>query len=110
MEELHTRLDRLEASLRRTRATLTVVVLAALLALAGGALLATASSDTITARAFHLVDGQGKLRALLAVTPDGPGLALVDEQGELRAGLAVIRGGEGLNLWNAAGGSTFSAP
>ena len=130
--DVQARLDRLEASLRRTRFTLTAVILAALLTLAGGSLLATASSDTITARAFRLTDAQGRVRALLGMTPDGPGLSLLDEQGEVRAGLsvnsdgpglvfadeqgkvraglAVHQGREGLTLRNAAGRSTFSAP
>ena len=130
--DVQARLDRLEASLRRTRFTLTAVILAALLTLAGGSLLATASSDTITARAFRLTDAQGRVRALLhatpagpalalhneqgktramlTVTPDGPGLGFFDEQGKLRAMLTVHQGREGLTLRNAAGRSTFSAP
>jgi hypothetical protein len=130
--DVQARLDRLEASLWRTRFTLAAVVLAALLALAGGSLLATASSDTITARAFHLTDGQGRVRAALIVVPGGAALTLHDEQGKGRALLGVIPTGsadtlrdaqgkprallsafrveETLALWNAFGSSTFSAP
>ena len=69
--DVQARLDRLEAALRRTRFTLAAVVLAGLLTLAGGSTLATASSDTITARAFLLTDEQGQARAALSVTPGG---------------------------------------
>jgi len=85
---VETRLARLEVSLHRTRLARVVVTLTALLALAGGNLLARARGEIATARGFHVRD----------------------EQGELRAGLGVLEERESLNLWNAARRSTFTAP
>ena len=102
------RLAHLETSLRRTRLALVSVALVGILALTGGSLLARASSDAITARAFtahefNVIDERGRVRASLFLTADGPALALADERGRDRASLFTTADGPALALYDERG-------
>ena len=89
-------------------------------------------ANVVRAREFILQDANGNIRAILGVSPHGPGLDLLDENGKTRAGLtvfegdpmlslndqknnshatlAVTDGGPWLNLWNDDSKSLWSAP
>jgi len=102
------RLAHLETSLRRTRLALVSVALVGILALTGGSLLARASSDAITARAFtahefNVIDERGRVRASLFLTADGPALTLLDELGRGRASLFLTADGPALALADERG-------
>lgn len=60
-------------------------------------------SRTITARAFSVVDQNGKERALLGLIKQGPGLTLSDENGKLRAALTAEKDGPRLALYDENG-------
>ena len=57
----------------------------------------------VRARSFVLVDDNGKDRAALAMTEDGPRLFLSDENGEPRVTLSVQKDGARLSLWDENG-------
>ena len=57
----------------------------------------------IRASQFVLEDGNGKTRALLVMTEDGPGLFLYDENGKLRADLSEINGVPAVSLFDKNG-------
>ena len=59
--------------------------------------------NTIRANAFIVEDGNGKARAKMSITTDGPGLALYDENGTTRALLSAIKGGPMLSLYDENG-------
>ncbi len=60
--------------------------------------------DVVRAQRFELVDAEGRVRALLAMSLDGrPGLAFLDEKGEGRAGLVLGTDGPTLELWDKKG-------
>lgn len=61
--------------------------------------------DRVAARAFYLVDEEGRICARLAVTPNGPALSLSALQGEARAILTAGPAGSGLILTDAQGES-----
>jgi hypothetical protein len=56
------------------------------------------TAKQVRARSFILEDEKGKLRAVLAVTKDGPGLSLSDENGIYRAVLTLLKSGPSLSL------------
>jgi len=56
------------------------------------------AAQIISAQAFQVVDENGRLRAVLSVTKDGPGVRLWDENGKVRAMLFVDKNGSGLGL------------
>ena len=62
-----------------------------------------AGTDEVRAKGFVLVDDEGRERAMLVMTKDGPALFLSDENGELRAGLAAYKDGPGLALFDEEG-------
>lgn len=72
---------------------------------AAAAQAADAVPDVVRAKRFELVDDTGKMRALLAMHPDGsPGLWLLDTAGKARGGLFVATDGRPtLSLYDAAG-------
>jgi DNA-directed RNA polymerase subunit RPC12/RpoP len=57
----------------------------------------------IFASALMLQDENGKVRAMLAATKDGPGLDLFDEDGKPRAGMVVNKSGTALALFAETG-------
>ncbi len=86
---LSERLDRLERQARRWRAAALGLCAAAVTATAGlGAIRVPA--EKATASGFEVVDGQGKVRARLALSKDGePALELLDATGVAQATLAL---------------------
>ena len=62
-------------------------------------------TDTITARAFHLVDDGGRKRASLYTSDDGsPNLEFYDNDGEARIGITVNKYGKSiLMFWSRDG-------
>ena len=62
-----------------------------------------AVAQEVRAKQFVLVDNAGKVRAMLNVDKDGPGLGLFDENGKRRASLIVNKNGPGLILWDENG-------
>jgi len=59
------------------------------------------TGKVIFANAFILEDANGKVRAMLAMQQNGPGLALTDENGMSRVALVVDKDGPGLALADA---------
>ena len=59
------------------------------------------TSKVICANAFILEDANGKVRAMLVMQENGPGLALTDENGMSRVALVVNKFGPGLFLADA---------
>jgi hypothetical protein len=95
---LQSRLRQLEVRQRRLQAALGsgVVVLAAILF--GQC---ASRTDTVRARSFVVVDGEGRTRATLAVEEDSTRLRLFDEKGTRRASLALTKEGfPGLALFH----------
>ena len=64
---------------------------------------APADGKVIRANGFVLEDDQGRTRAALGFSEDGPSLALSDEKGKPRAGLAMAKDGPGLALLDEKG-------
>ena len=60
---------------------------------------------TVEAEEFVLRDTNGKMRATLAMSPEGPGLVLFDSNGTARAMLEAVREGPRLTLHDANGQS-----
>jgi hypothetical protein len=89
------RLEKMEMKMRRNNHILLVVVFLAVLAITLGT---TGIKDVIEARAFILVDDNGKARAKLLIDKGMPGLALCDENGKSRVVLGVNKDGPGLAL------------
>jgi predicted RNA-binding Zn-ribbon protein involved in translation (DUF1610 family) len=58
--------------------------------------------DVVTARAFRLVDADGKVRAVLAMVADRPILDVLDAAGEVRARFGAAAAGPMLSLLGAA--------
>ena len=89
-------------------------LLGAILLLAGGLIVPTAfrtraqgagTAKEVRAEAFIVEDENGKDRAVLSVTKDGPYLALYDKNGKSRAWLAVDKDIPGLTLYDKNGKS-----
>ena len=59
---------------------------------------AGAALKVVRATRFVLEDEKGKLRAMLAMDKDGPGLVLYDEKGNMRVLLAMGKDGPGIIL------------
>lgn len=97
VDSLSQRLDRLEREIRWWRRLGTVVVSTLVLAFLLGAT-GQKVADEVRAKLFVLVDVDGKDRAALVVTADGPVLALYDRDGKFRADLAVTAAGSALAL------------
>jgi hypothetical protein len=70
------------------------------------------AAKVVSAQEFHLVDGEGKVRARLGVLKDRPGLALYDKDGKApRAILGLTGEGKGaLMMMDADGKIVWSAP
>ena len=62
-----------------------------------------AAKGIIQGTTFLLVDSEGRERATLTVTPDGPLLGLADENGKPRAKLTAFKDGPSLDLWDDQG-------
>jgi len=100
---LHSRLDRLEARNRLLAVALLVIL--GLCALAFGCAASSPVQDVVRAKAFEVVDANGKLTAKLGTLPDGSaGLVLHDASGERRALLSTdTDSAPGLYLYDASG-------
>jgi len=66
--------------------------------------------NVVRANGFVLEDADGKVRAMLAVTKDGPILYLDDENGKPRIALGIYKDGPRLRLLDAAGYPVWKAP
>jgi len=106
------RLERLEVELGRARRWNRWLLL--LVGLAVGACLvvsglvgreaqAQAAQQEVRAQRFVLVDDNGKVRAKLETSPDGPALWLYDEKGKPRVVLTALKEGSVLNLYDEKG-------
>jgi hypothetical protein len=62
-----------------------------------------AALTEVRANSFILEDENGKVRAMLITTKDGPRLSLLDENGKPRAGLGVSKDGPSLSLYDENG-------
>jgi len=63
--------------------------------------------EVVRAQQFELVDSQGKVRALLAMLPDGgPILALYDKGGKAAANLSLLPGESPMLALHDSGGKT----
>jgi hypothetical protein len=62
-----------------------------------------AGGQTVRASEFVLEDENGKVRAILSVFKDVPGLSLFDEDGKNRVGLVVDKDGPRLSLYDENG-------
>jgi hypothetical protein len=101
--DLYHRLDRLERSNRRWKGA----VLTGLMLLTIG--WALPAEDTVRAEAFELIDGQGRVRALLALEDSNPELHLLDEDGVRRASLVHDAQQTGLFLQDPEGDTRVGA-
>lgn len=82
MDSLEARLLRLERQNRRLRAVLySMLMIVAAAALASAAPAAKPPADELRARAFHLVDDTGRVRASLQMAKTGPVLSLHSSEG-----------------------------
>jgi len=97
------RLTRLERKNRRLTLAVLLTGVAAALVVTVGMARTEAVPDAVRAHSFVLLDENGKVRAMLAVAKDGPGLRLSDENGKLRASLGVTEDGPGLHLLDENG-------
>jgi len=96
------RLEKLERQNRQMKlAGAVALVLAASVVLMGQ----VPVTRTVEANQFILKDGDGKVRADLAVNANGAGLTLYDPSGKVRAMLTVTPAGPGLSLHDAKGHS-----
>jgi len=64
---------------------------------------AGAASNVVRANAFIVEDEDGKPRAMIAATKDGPGLGMYDENGKTRAGILVTKHGPALDMYDENG-------
>ena len=96
-EGLDARIARLERMNRVLIATVVLVFTGVILVGAGKA------PGKVTASAFELVDTDGRVRATLTMTDDGPLLALRDETGRDRLSLSHESDGTGLFVADATG-------
>jgi hypothetical protein len=95
------RLEKVERQNRRLRgAGIAVLVLAVAGLLMGQAM---PRARKVEAERFLLEDETGKVRAMLMVDKDGPGLFLYDENGKTRFGASVDKDGSGLGLLDENG-------
>jgi hypothetical protein len=92
------RLTRLERMNRRLTLALVFMGLAATLVVAAGTGQNDAVPEVVKARSFVLVDGNGKMRALLQLDKDGPSLELCGENEKPRLRLAASKSGAGVFL------------
>ncbi len=108
LESLLARLERLEASNRSLATNLRRFKFGGLLGAASLAVLFLTGAVTIPpsveARNFVLRDEAGKVRAALAMRPDGsPGLAFFEKDGRVRLSLDLGPDGPAVNLMNGIG-------
>jgi hypothetical protein len=101
LEQLEKSNEALSRSIRRMRlATLGAAASVGVLLLAGAA----AVAPCLEARNFVLRDVAGKMRAALAIRPDGtPGLGFFDESGRVRLSMDLGPTGPAVNLMNGIG-------
>jgi hypothetical protein len=101
LEQLENSNERLSRSVRRMRlATLGAAAGLGVLLTAGAA----AVAPSLEARNFVLRDEAGKMRAALAIRPDGtPGLGFFDESGRVRLSMDLGAAGPAVNLMNGIG-------
>lgn len=99
LTELERANRRLERTCRRWRLAGLAGSLGVLVAVAGGAA-AVQTWKSVQAREFVLCDAEGRMRAALAIRPDGtPGFGLFDESGQVRASIDLgDDGAAGLNF------------
>jgi hypothetical protein len=99
-DTLVARLDALERENRRWKR----VLLLAAAAVAAAALLGMSAppTKTLDLEVLRILDGRGKVRALLASGDEGPMLSLFDDAGRLRANLGVAKEGPSLDLLDTA--------
>lgn len=97
---LEDRLTRLERKNRRLTLAMLLTGVAAALVVTIGAARPEAVRDVVRAHSFVLLDENGKMRALLAVTENEPMLGLADENGRVRAGMAIDKGSPRFVLWD----------
>jgi hypothetical protein len=70
---------------------------------------ATTPPTELDVSRLRILDGDGKVRAALAVSEDGPGLILVGANGKIRAALGVDKDGPNLFLYDTNGKVTMAA-
>jgi hypothetical protein len=101
LEQIEKSNEALSRSVRRIRfATLGAAAGLGVLLLAGAAAL----TPCLEARNFVLRDESGKMRAALAIRPDGtPGLGFFDESGRVRLSMDLGPTGPAVNLMNGIG-------
>jgi hypothetical protein len=101
LEQLERSNETLSRSLRRLRSGFVGGAAGmAVLVLAGAA----AVAPSLEARSFVLRDEAGKMRAALAIRPDGsPGLGFLDESGRVRLSMDLGPAGPQVNLMNGIG-------
>ncbi len=104
-ETLSERLDILERQNRRWRlaALLAMIGLLAVFAMAQTSTRRVVNAELVTARAFHLIDSAGKVRADLDMKEGNPGLMLCDGAGNGRAHLTLVEGDPHLQFDDAVG-------
>ena len=111
------RLEKLEQELarakRRNRHLLVFALVAAGVAVLAAAWIGTPGKvlaengakapNVVRANGFILEDADGKSRATLVASKDGPALRLFDENGKVRATLTALKDGPGLCLFDENG-------
>ncbi|MFO0890747.1 MAG: hypothetical protein U0790_16580 [Isosphaeraceae bacterium] len=107
-DALSARIERLEASNRSLTVAVRRFRLGGLVGAATLAILfltgAVTIPQTLEARNFILRDESGKMRAALAIRPDGtPGLALYEKDGRVRLSLDLGTDGPAVNLMDGIG-------
>ena len=106
------RLEKVERELARAKSRTRWLLIIVVVCLGVGILVWALGSGAaiITAKAFLVVDSEGRQRAGLTVTSDGPLLGLTDENETTRAGLSALRDGPMLGFWDENGEVLWGRP
>ncbi|MGO9113716.1 MAG: hypothetical protein ACLP9L_31170 [Thermoguttaceae bacterium] len=97
------RLARLERNNWRLTLALVLMGMAATLIVTTGMAQKETAPEKVRAGGFELVDENGKVRAGISLTKDGPQIYVSDENSKVRASLTATKGGSGLSVFDENG-------